>query len=276
MVDCKGLERRPRPGVPPFVPFAMHNRNYGFLLGNLVLKDFRIRYRNMSLGVFWSLLNPLVMMAVLTFVFTRIFRNPNIPNYPVFVLCGIIPFNFFSAAWTSGTLSVYSSAQLVKKVILPREVVPISTVLANCIHYLIQIALLITVVVAAGYRVNRYWALLPVVFALQVVFVCGLSLVTAALDVYFRDIRYVVESVNTVLFWLVPIFYSTDNIPIRFQPLYWYNPIAAVVQACRNIFLDGVSPPLSLLYKLFFVSALSLVVGLVVFGRLKRGFADYL
>jgi ABC-type polysaccharide/polyol phosphate export permease len=262
--------------VPPFIPFAMHNRNYGFLLGNLVLRDFRIRYRNMSLGVFWSLLNPLVMMAVLTFVFTRIFRNQAIPHFHVFVLCGIIPFNFFSVAWVSGTLSVYSNAQLVKKVILPREVVPISTVLANCIHYVIQIALLISVVVATGYGVNRYWALLPLVFVLQVVFVCGLSLVTAALDVYFRDIRYVVESANTVLFWLVPIFYSNGDIPIRYQPLYWYNPIAAVVQACRNILLDGTAPPSSLLYKLFFVSALSLVVGLFVFGRLKRRFADYL
>jgi ABC-type polysaccharide/polyol phosphate export permease len=262
--------------MPPFVPFAMHNRNYGFLLGNLILRDFRIRYRNMSLGVFWSLLNPLVMMAVLTFVFTRIFRNQDIPNFHVFVLCGIIPFNFFSVAWVSGTLSVYSNAQLVKKVILPREVVPISTVLANCIHYVIQIALLITVVVLAGYRVNRFWALLPVVFGLQVVFVCGLSLASAALDVYFRDIRYVVESANTVLFWLVPIFYSPGNIRIEYQRLYWYNPIAAVVQACRNILLDGVAPPSSLLYKLFLVSALSLVAGLVVFGRLKRRFADYL
>jgi lipopolysaccharide transport system permease protein len=196
--------------------------------------------------------------------------------FHVFVLCGIIPFNFFSVAWVSGTLSVYSSAQLVKKVILPREVVPISTVLANCIHYVIQIALLITVVVTAGYKVNRYWALLPAVFGLQVVFVCGLSLITAALDVYFRDIRYVVESANTVLFWLVPIFYSNGDIPTQFQRLYWYNPIAAVVQACRNILLDGAAPPSSLLYKLLFVSALSLLVGLFVFGRLKRGFADYL
>jgi lipopolysaccharide transport system permease protein len=254
----------------------MHNRNYGFLLGNLVLRDFRIRYRNMSLGVFWSLLNPLVMMTVLTFVFTRIFPNPGTPHFHVFVLCGIIPFNFFSVAWVSGTLSIYGNAQLVKKVILPREVVPISTVLANCIHYVIQIALLITVVLTAGYKVNRYWALLPVVFALQVVFVCGLSLVSAALDVYFRDIRYVVESANTVLFWLVPIFYSPGDIPAQFQRLYWYNPIAAVVQACRNILLDGAAPPSSLLYKLFFVSAFSLVVGLFVFGRLKRRFADYL
>ena len=102
------------------------------------------------------------------------------------------------------------------------------------------------------------------------------SLVTAALDVYFRDIRYVVESATTVLFWLVPIFYSPGNIQIQYQRLYWYNPIAAVVQACRNILLDGAAPPSSLLYKLFFVSTLSMVVGLVVFARLKRRFADYL
>ena len=254
----------------------MRYRNYGFLLGNLILRDFRIRYRNMSLGLFWSLLNPLVMMAVLTFVFTRIYPNLAVPNFHVFVLCGIIPFNFFAVAWVSGTISVYGNAGLVKKVVLPREIVPISTVLANCIHFLIQIALLLGVVLAAGYKINGYWALLPIVFGLEVVFVCGLSLITSALDVYFRDVRYVVESANTVLFWLVPIFYSFTVVPIRFHALYQYNPIAAVVLACRNILMEGKAPPDTLLFKLFCVSILFLIAGLFVFGRLKRKFADYL
>ncbi len=254
----------------------MPYRNYGFLLSNLILRDFRIRYRNMSLGVFWSLLNPLVMMAVLTFIFTRVFSGASVPNFHVFVLCGIIPFNFFAVAWVSGTISIYQNSGLVKKVILPREIVPISTVLANCIHFLIQIALLVAVVLSAGYQMNGYWALLPVVFGLEVVFVCGLSLISSALDVYFRDIRYVVESANTVLFWLVPIFYSFTAVPYRFHALYQYNPIAAVVLACRNILLEGKAPPSTLLYKLFFVSTFFLVTGLLLFGRLKRKFADYL
>jgi homopolymeric O-antigen transport system permease protein len=254
----------------------MHHGNHGFLLTNLILRDFRIRYRNMSLGVFWSLLNPLVMMAVLTFVFTRVFPALSKPNFHVFVLCGIVPFNFFSVAWLSGTMSVYGNAALVKKVVLPREIVPISTVLANCIHFLIQIVLLLIVAGLAGYRVNSYWTLLPAVLGLEVVFVCGLSLITSALDVYFRDIRYVVESANTLLFWMVPIFYDLSSVPYRFRDLYAYNPVAAVVLACRNILYDAKAPPPTLLYKLLFVSVLFLTTGLLLFGRLKRRFADYL
>ncbi len=230
----------------------------------------------MSLGVFWSLLNPLVLMGILTFIFTKIFPNNTIKDFHLMVLSGLVVFNFFSLAWQSGTISIYSNSSLVKRVPMPRELLPISTVLANSLHFLIQIGLLILLTLWSGYGVNINWLLLPVILGLEVVFVCGLSLITSALDVYFRDVRYVVESTNTVLFWVVPIFYSFAMIPSEYRSVYQYNPIAAVILACRSILYQGQMPPTPLLIKLPLVSFVFLVVGILLFRRLKRNFADYL
>jgi ABC-type polysaccharide/polyol phosphate export permease len=254
----------------------MRSWDYSYLLTELVLRDFKIRYRNMSLGIFWSLLNPLVMMGVLTFIFTRVFQATSIPNFHVFVLTGLVPYSFFALAWATATRALLDNPSLVKRVCLPRQVIPIATVLANGVHFLIQIGLLLSLALVAGYGVNRHWLWLPVVLGLELVFVCGLSLISSALDVYFRDVRYVVESVNMLLFWMVPIFYSFAVIPPAYHTVYQLNPIAAVILACRNVLLEAKAPPATLLAKLALVSLTALAAGFWIFGRLKRRFADYL
>jgi ABC-type polysaccharide/polyol phosphate export permease len=250
--------------------------DYLFLLQKLIAKDVSIRYRTMSLGVFWSLLNPLVMMGVLWFIFTRVFPNNTIPHFAVFALCGLVPYNFFTVGWITGASSLVDNAHLIKRVRVPRQIIPISTVLANCVQMAAQAALLLAMVLISGYKINWYWLWLTYMWSCLVVFTIGLALIFSALNVYIRDIRYVVESATLVLFWMVPIFYPFTLIAPAYREVYRLNPIAAVVLASRNVLLEGTAPPATILWKLPLVSVMMLLVGLWVFRRLQSGFYNHL
>ena len=250
--------------------------DYLFVLENLVLKDFRIRYRNMSLGILWSLINPLVMMGVLTFVFGHIYGKEQPAYFPLFILCGQIPYLFFTASWLSGTQSVVVNAPLVKRVPLPREIVPIAAVLSNCVHLAIQVALMLALTFYFHLAPSWFWLWLLPLWALYIVFVCGVSLLSSAISVFIRDTQYVVESFNVVLFWLVPIFYSWEIIPAKFAVVYKVNPVAALALATRNILIDRQSPPQTLIVNMVIAAAVALGLGLIVFGKLKRRFYEYI
>ncbi len=230
----------------------------------------------MSLGVFWSLLNPLVMLGVLWFVFTKIFVQPSQPHFGVMILCGLVPYNFFAMSWVGGTTSLVENSTMVKRLPVPREIIPISSVFGNCLHLFAQVLLLFVFAFADGIALNRYWLWLPFLWICEIVFVCGISLITSSLNVYVRDIRYVVESVNLILFWLVPVFYSFAIIPDAYKEIYRLNPVAAMTFALRNILIDGSSPAWSLLFNLAWSSTLMLGVGLFLFRRLKPRFYNYL
>jgi len=229
----------------------------------------------MSLGIFWSVLNPLVMLSVLTFIFTNVFASKT-PNYPLVILTGLIPFNFFTLAWSSATTSLIDNASLFKRIPIRSTMIPVAVVVANVIHLFVQLGLLIVIGLFYGVYPNWYWLWLPLLWALELICIMGLGLATAALHVVIRDTRYVVESINTILFWLVPVFYTFAMVPDRFKELYQYNPVSALVLASRLVILEHRHPPETLLWKLSLVAVVSLVLGAAVFRRLKPRFYSYL
>jgi ABC-type polysaccharide/polyol phosphate export permease len=271
---------RPTPGIVTARPRSrgLGERwgNLPFVVSSLVMRDFRVRYRNMSLGVLWSLANPLIMMLVLTFVFIRVFPNTRVKSYPIFFLTGLLPFNFFTLAWSAGTVSLHANAGLVKRVRMQRELIPISAVLAQSIHFLIQMGLLLIFVLVAGPPITRLWLWILPIMLVELVSVSGMALLCSAFDVYLRDTRYVVDSTATVLFWLTPIFYPFDLIPTRYRLVYELNPIASAVICLRNVLLD-VKPPAAQAFRTgLMVAIVMLCIGCGVFGRLKGQFGDHL
>jgi lipopolysaccharide transport system permease protein len=251
---------------------------FRFALLNLILKDFRIRYRNMSLGIMWSIINPLVMLGVLIFIFTYVYPRQGEEYFPIFVLLGLIAYNFFSLSITVATTSIVDNAPLIKKVIFPRIILPLSIVFSQLIHFVIMCGLLVLFLIIFQVPWSFYMLWLPVIYCVVLIAIIGLSLICSSLNVYYRDVQYLVTSLMTILFWFSPVFYSLtnahQNMPRHMYAIYILNPLAGCIDATRKTVLQQVHPDAISFGVAIAVSFILLFFGTWLFQRIQKNFAD--
>ncbi|MCE9613337.1 MAG: ABC transporter permease [Lentisphaerae bacterium] len=246
----------------------------------LVLKNYRVRYRNMALGVLWSVLNPLIMLGVLAFVFTHVYPQAgNIPYFPLFLLIGLVHFNSFTRNMPGVSLSVLEHASLLKKVAFPRLIIPLAMVLAQLTDFAVLLGLLMVFTLGFGLPITLhiFWLLAAVL--VQTIFTAGLGFLCSALNVYYRDTLYIIESGLTILFWLTPVFYPLEFIRTRLPPvvydLYLLNPMAGCIETSRRAILLQSNPDWRPALTALAVSIATLCFGVFTFQRLQRRFADF-
>lgn len=248
---------------------------YRYLIKQLVVRDFRVKYKSSSLGVAWSVLNPLLTMVVYLFVFSTLFQS-NVEYFPVYLLSGIVLFNSFSESTNLGLNSIVGNSALITKVYMPKMIYPLSKVLSSFINLCISFVPLLLVMLIVGIPFKKSLLLLPVVIVLLFMLCLGMSLLLATMNVFFRDTQFLWGVMVMLLNFLSPIFYPESIIPAQFLFIYRLNPIYQLLFFIRSIIINGVSPtPASYLYCIL-TSAVPLLIGIWIFRRNQDRFVLYL
>ena len=246
----------------------------GFVLSSLVSKDFKLKYRRSVLGVLWSILNPLLMMIVLSAVFSFIFKG-DIENFPLYLILGTTLFNFMSAATNDGMLSILNSASLIKKIRINKMVFPLEKVIFELVNFVIS--LVAVVIVMVYFKVVPTWNILflPLLLVYMIMFCTGLALILATLAVFFRDIIHLWGVVLTAWTYATPLFYPIQRLPEFMIGLMEFNPMYQYVTYFREIALYAQTPSIEMNLICFAMAAITLAVGIVVFGRSQKKFILY-
>lgn len=258
--------------------------HYRELIVNLTIRELKARYKNSVLGFFWSLLNPLGMMLVFTVVFTVLMPNNQIRNFPVFLLCGLLPWNFFSAGVMTGTNSIVSNGNLVKKVYFPRSVLPIASVLANLVNFLLALIVLFALLFVFRIRLSPYVWLLPIVILIQTCFVAGMALVLSTLNVFYRDTLMIMDVVMLAWFFLTPVFYPIEILPRSYEVLgltlnvhrlaYILNPMASLISTYRDLLYWGYRTDLDFFLRTTLTALIVLAFGFWFCVRYSARFSE--
>lgn len=257
--------------IPNWIVYAWEKRE---LLQVLVARDLKVRYRRSVLGFLWTLLAPLFTIMIFAVVFSRLFSK-FYEDYKLYMISGVLFWNFFSTTTTQGLNSLVGSGTIARKIKVPRIIFPLAGTCSNFVNLLLSLIPLAGFILFAHARITIHLLWLPLVMPLLFAFAFGVSLILATIMVFIRDIRNIWDPVLMIWFFLTPVFYPRGIVPDRIDRFLRFNPMLSIIEVCRLPIYLGISPPLNLYLKSALASVVVLTIGIWLFRRLEHKFIYY-
>ncbi len=249
---------------------------YRQMIYSMVRKELRGRYKGSVLGFMWTFINPLFQLLIYTFVFSVVLKS-DIDKFYLYLFVALIPWLFFQTSVTGGATCIWGQQDMVKKIYLPREVLPISYVCSCYMNMLFCFIIIFAVVFISGVKISLAALFcLPFVMAVEFIMCLGMAFLTSSITVYFRDLEHIMSIVTMMWMYLTPILYSIDTIPDDLKPLFYFNPMTPVIEAYRDILYYARIPRTSTLLMALGLGIAVLAIGYLVFRRLKYHFVEEL
>ncbi len=248
---------------------------YKDLLYNLVSRDIKVRYRKSFLGMLWTVLNPLLMMIVMTIVFSTLFKS-TIDNFPVYFLAGNLIFTLNSEITNNCTYAIIGNASLLKKVYIPKYLFPLSKAGSALVNLMFSLIAMFLVMIILRVPFLPTLLLLPIPIAYAFIFSLGLGLLLSAVTVYFRDIAYFYSVLLLAWNYFTPVFYPIEILPDFARKLMQLNPLYHYIDYMRNLILHGVVPGITENFVCLLMSIIMLIIGICVFYRKQDNFILYI
>lgn len=246
---------------------------YRELLKSNMKKEIRGKYKGSFLGVLWSFINPLLSVLVYAIVFPFILKNSP-DNYIIYLIIGILPWTFFTTVINQGTFTIVGNAGIIKKVYFPREILPISVVTSGLINFLISCLIIFIFLLFSGIGFTFYIVYLPLVILIQYILSLGIVFITSAVNVYVRDAEYIINFVLNMLFYATPILYVASTFGEKIGYILNLNPMTIIINGYRDILFYQQMPNFKYLFILLAGGIILLFVGIKIFRKLEKGFAE--
>ncbi len=246
---------------------------YFDLITILTKKEIKVRYKNSALGYVWSIANPLMYAIIFYFVF-KIVMKFNIKEYSLFLISGLFPWQWISNSITGGAGSFIGNASLIKKVIFPRFFLPLAQVLNDAFHFIVSIPVIIVFLLFYHKMPSLDWLFyFPLMLIPTFIIVYGFSLLVASMNIFFRDIQYIIGLIMTLLFYLTPVFYDMSFVPKRYKNFVLINPFTPLITNWREMFMHNCINFTDYALSIFY-SIIVLLVGFIVYKKLQSRFAE--
>lgn len=250
-------------------------QKYRFLIHQLVARDFKTKYKRSILGMFWSFLNPLLTMGVQYFVFSTVFKS-DIPNYAVYLLIGIVSFNFFTEACGMALSSIVGNAGLITKVYMPKYIYPLTRVMSSMVNLGISLLPLLIMVLVTGVQLHKSAILAFYFLSCLVIFSLGVGLLLSAAMVFFRDTQFLWGVLTMIWMYATPIFYPESILSEKYKIILQVNPLYHFLRNIRLCILEGISPEPAVYVQCMAMSMAALLVGALIFRKVQDRFVLYL